>query len=133
MDGVITEYAAPGEGAAPNLLAAGVDGRMWFTELDASRIAAVGTGRGPLLSGSVVGNAQVGSTLRCTSTNDSGWAVESTARTWLRNSAVIPNATGRSYVVRGRDRGANISCRVSVTFGPALNQMTARSKSVRVR
>ena len=132
MDGTITEYAVPTPGSAPNLLGAGVDGQMWFTELDSSRIASIGTGVGPLVTASVTGKARVGSTLICRTVNAADWSVASTSRVWLRNSRVIHGATGRSYVVRGKDSGKNISCRAGVTFSPALNQMGARAKSIRI-
>ena len=74
-----------------------------------------------------IGRAVVGSTLRCAAVNDSGWTVASTSRTWLRNGAEIPGATGKSYVVKGSDAGKRIACRAALTFSPALNQLAAQS------
>jgi len=72
-----------------------------------------------------IGRAVVGSTLRCAAVNDSGWTVASTSRTWLRNGAEIPGATGQSYVVKGSDARKRIECRAALTFSPALNQRAA--------
>ena len=45
MDGTITEYPTPTAGSAPQGIAAGPDGAMWFTEHATSRIVSIGTGR----------------------------------------------------------------------------------------
>ena len=127
MAGRITEHAVPTAGSVPFLIATGPDGAMWFTERIASRIASIGTRRGTLVTASVIGRAAVGSTLRCAAVNDSGWTVASTSRTWLRNGAGIPGATGQSYVVKGSDAGKRIACRAALTFSPALNQLAAQS------
>ena len=128
MNGVVKEFAVPTAGSVPFLIAAGPDGSMWFTERVASRISSVGTGKGRSVMARVAGRAEVGSTLRCKLTNESGWAAAATSRVWFRNGLVIPGATRRSYVVRDQDAGQNLTCRVAVTFSPALNQMGAKTK-----
>jgi hypothetical protein len=133
MDGIVTEFTVPTPSSVPFGIAAGVNGSMWFTERNASRIAYIGTGRGTLVTAAITGRAAVGSTLKCNRLNDTEWTVASTSRVWLRNSKVISGATGRSYTVRSKDSGKNISCRVAVTFKPAFNQMGARAKAVKVK
>jgi hypothetical protein len=101
---------------------------MWFTERVASRIASVGTGKGRSVTVRVTGRPEVGSTLQCRLDNNTGWTIATTSQVWVRNGALIPKANGRTYVVRGQDAGKNLTCRATVTFSPALNQMGAQSK-----
>ena len=100
---------------------------MWFTERLASRIASVGAGKGALVTASVIGRSSIGSTHTCAGVNRSGWTGESTVRSWLRNGRGIPGSTGRSYVVKGTDAGTGISCRVALTYRPALNLLAAQA------
>ena len=131
--GAVTDFRLPIPGAAPNGIAAGPDGAMWFSEWETSRIARVGTGRGALLVARVTGRRSVGARLTCARTNRSPWAVASTSYTWMRGGTAIRGATRRTYTVAPRDSGRRISCRAAVTLRPALTRFGAQSRAVPIR
>jgi hypothetical protein len=97
------------------------------------QVGRVGTGVGPLLTAKVAGTPKAGSPLTCTYVSNHGWPIVKTRYQWLRGGTAIANQTSKKFTPRAGDKGAKVSCRVSLTYNTALNQTGATSPAVMVQ
>ena len=100
------------------------------TSLQVGRLA---TGVGPIVTAKVAGTPKSGSELTCTYTSNHGWPDTKARYQWLRGGTAIANQTKKKFNPRSGDVGARVSCRVSVTYATALNQLGATSKGVQIK
>ena len=132
-DGVVTTYATGlSPGARPGDIAAGSDGRMWFTD-GLGSVAAIGTGApdASVSRPAVTGSVTVGSTLTCGGDSWSTWAGQQPSRTvfgfdgyrWLRDGAALPDPPSATHVVSVQDLSHALTCSATVTY-PLLNVTT---------
>lgn len=136
----ITPFTLPTPQTAPTGVATGPDGRVWYVasvqtspNVYGLQVGAVTTGYGPLLSATVSGTAKVGSRLTCMKTEANTWPAVKTSYRWLRNGQVLAGARSRTYVPTAKDQGANVTCRVAVTYGVTYNQLGATAKARTIR
>ena len=114
------------EPAQVDLLGAAATSATWtFTTYLRTNTASEGA--------TVAGTAKVGSRLTCTKTEANAWPAVKTSYRWLRNGRVILGARSRTYAPTAKDQGANVTCRVSVTYGVTYNQLgsTAKARTIR--
>ncbi|MFN8123506.1 MAG: hypothetical protein U0237_13845 [Thermoleophilia bacterium] len=137
-DGVVTTYATGlSPGARPGDIAAGSDGRMWFTD-GLGSVAAIGTGApdASVSRPAVTGSATVGSTLTCGGDSWSTWAGQQPSRTvfgfdgyrWLRDGAALPDPPSATHVVSVQDLSHALTCSATVTY-PLLNVTTSATSA----
>jgi virginiamycin B lyase len=136
----IKQYRLPAANSVPTAVATGPDGNVWFMNVanvapnvNSVQVGYVTTGYGRLLSAKVSGNPKVGSTLTCTKTEANTWPAVKTRYHWLRDGQVMAGQDKKTFTPVKKDKGAKISCRVSVTYGVNLNQLGATAKSVSVQ
>jgi streptogramin lyase len=129
--------------AFPQLITVGADGNVWFTDSGfTSAIGRVETGARPSVEEppSIDGVARLGSTVHCDGERWATWSGEDPipnvadgappAVQWLRDGAVIPNATERTYMLSPADHGHSISCTVAAIY-PLLDVVaTATSQAL---
>lgn len=136
----IKQYRIPAANSMPTAVATGPDGNVWFTNVVNVapnvynlQVGYVTTGYGRLLSAKVSGNPKAGSKLTCTKAEANTWPAVKTRYHWLRDGRVIAGQDKKSFTPTKGDRGAKISCRVSVTYGVNLNQLGATAKTVTIQ
>ena len=134
--GRISTYPVPSPYSFPSSVATGADGSVWFTNIVEPstssitlQVARVGTGVGPILTARINGSPRVGSRLRCTSSDTSGWPVARQRYSWRQDGRLIDGSTGSTYVPRAPGL---VSCEVAASYQPALQELSALSSPVRV-
>ena len=77
----------------------------------------------------ILGTAAVGQSLTCT---DGTWSNNPTSftRSWARDGAAIPGATGSQYTVVGADAGHALTCTVTATNAAGSGQATSNPRSI---
>ena len=140
---VIKQFTIPTASSIPTSVAVGADGSAWFTNVvvtepivtqpTALQVGRVGTGVGQILTVNVTGSAKAGSALTCSYINNHGWPPFKTRYQWLRGGKAIASQTAKKFTPRASDVGSKVSCRVSVTYAAALNQLGATSKPVLIK
>jgi virginiamycin B lyase len=133
MKGDIRSFTVPQAGADPSGIAAGADGKMWFTTNISSQIGSISTGAKPTLTSSITGTATPNSTVTCSAKLQTYWTTSKLRYAWFKDGVQIPKQSKKGYVVSSRDKGAKLSCRVSVTLEPVYKQLGAVSSSVKIR
>jgi len=134
----ITQFPIPTPNSVPGAGAIGPDGNLWYVNViegstgNTLQVGYVSTGLEPLLTAKVTGQPKVGSKLICAKRENDSWPSTMTRYHWLRNGRVIPTERRKSFTPTGRDAGVRISCRVSQTYAPNLNQLGANSTSVTI-
>jgi virginiamycin B lyase len=144
--GTITQMPLRTANTLPFSVATGPDGNIWFigmvnsentvqspSNVSTLTIGKVPSGYATLLSAKVTGTGTKGSTLTCAKVEANTWTVFQTRYQWLRDGRVMPGKRGKSYVTTKADVGTRISCEVSVTYAPNLNQLGATAKAVTIR
>jgi hypothetical protein len=106
---------------------------MWFTTIISSQIGSISTGAKPTLTSAITGNATPNSTVTCAATLQTYWTTSKLRYAWFKDGVRIPRQSQKRYVVAARDKGAKLSCRVSVTLLPAYTQLGAVSSPVKIR
>jgi len=136
----INQYRIPQANTLPTAVAIGSDGNAWFTNLVPTapnvynlHVGYVPTGYGRLLSAKVSGDPRAGSKLTCAKTESNTWPSAKTRYHWLRNGQIITGQNKKSFTPATKDKGAKISCRISVTYAVILNQLGATSKAVTIQ
>jgi streptogramin lyase len=133
MNGDIRSFTVPRAGSVPSGIAAGADGKMWFTTDVSSQIGSISTGAKPTLTSTITGNTTPKSTVTCAATLQSYWTASKLRYAWFKDGVRIPRQSQKRYLVSSRDKGAKLSCRVSVTLLPAYTQLGAISSPVKIR
>ncbi len=100
---------------------------------DSSQIGSISTGAMPTLTSSITGQATPNSTVTCAAKLQTDWNTSKLRYAWFKNDVRISGQSKKGYVVSSRDKGAKLSCRVSVTLEPAYTQLGAVSPSVKIR
>jgi hypothetical protein len=133
MNGDLRSFTVPQAGSFPEGIAAGADGKMWVTTVISSQIGSISTGAKPTLTTSISGTATPNSTVTCAAKLQTYWKTSKLRYAWFKDGVRIPRQSKKGYVVSSRDKGAKLSCRVSVTLKPAYKQLGALSSSVKIR
>jgi streptogramin lyase len=144
--GVIREFSAGiPTGSEPAAIAPAADGRLWFTdEGTAAAFGSVATGM-PVagrVRPQVPAAPHPGVPAVCEAGRFATWAGLTPSVSafgfdgfrWLRNGVLLRGHAGQSFTPGGRDNGARLACRETVTYPPPLNvTVSVTSPAVRVR
>lgn len=132
----VSSYPIPTPYSFPSAVATGADGSVWFanivepsTRSITLQLARIGTGHGPLLTARINGPARVGSRLRCSSRDTSGWIVAQRRYVWRQDGRRIAASSEDSFVPQ---RPGLVRCEVANSYQPALQVLSAVSNPVRV-
>ena len=133
--GSITEFAAGiTAGAAPNAIASGPDGNLWFSESTGNRIARIGSGVDVLVRApAVYGAGRVAERALC---DEGAWKasldIGTYAIQWTRDGADLAGATGGVYTPVAGDEGHLLACRVAARSASVLALYSAQSSAIAV-